>query len=52
MIREDMLAKMAIEHRASFYKTCQRCHPEEYCQQLLQRSLSISAAQSKRKSDE
>jgi uncharacterized protein involved in tolerance to divalent cations len=44
-----MLAKMAIEHRASFYKTCQRFHPYEYCQQ---RSLSLSVAQGNRKSED
>jgi hypothetical protein len=47
-----MLAKMAIEHRASFYKTCQRFHPNEYCQQLLQRSLSLSVAHGNRKSED
>lgn len=47
-----MLAKMAIEHRASFYERCQRFHLDEYCKQLLQRSLALSVAQGSRKSDD
>lgn len=47
-----MLAKLAIDYRVSFYKSCQRFHPGEYCQQLLQRSLSLSVAQGNRKNDD
>ena len=47
-----MLAKMAIEHRASFYERCQRFHIDEYCKQLLQRSMALSFAQGNRKSDD
>lgn len=40
------LAKLAIERRA-YYKNCQRFHPYWYCQQLLDRSVRLSNAQSK-----
>ena len=47
-----MLANMAIEHRASFYKTYQSFHPNEYSEQHLQHSLSFSVAQGNRRSDD
>jgi hypothetical protein len=39
-----MLAKLAIEHRASYYKNCFRFHSEEFCGQLLRRSVALSDA--------
>lgn len=42
-----MLAKMAVEHRDSYYKSCQRFYAYEYCGQLLRRSIALSNAQSK-----
>jgi ABC-type anion transport system duplicated permease subunit len=40
-----MLAKLAVEQRASYYKNCQRFNTYEYCSQLLQRSVALSNAQ-------
>jgi len=42
-----MLAKMALEQRDSYYKSCQRFYAYEYCGQLLRRSVELSNAQSK-----
>ncbi|AOS81404.1 hypothetical protein Q5W_21835 [Hydrogenophaga sp. PBC] len=44
-----ILAKMAIEHRDAYYKNCLRFHQQEYCGQLLQRSVALSNAQSESK---
>lgn len=40
-----VFAKIAIEHRDSYFKHCLRFHQQEYCDQLLQRSIDISNAQ-------
>jgi len=47
-----MLAKIAVDHRDSYYKNCQRFHPYEYCSQLLQRSVALSNAQSKKSNND
>lgn len=38
-------AKMAIEQRDSYYRSCERFYAHDYCQQLLWRSFELSTAQ-------
>jgi hypothetical protein len=40
-------AKLAIEHRDTYAKSCFKFHTEEYCQQLFNRSIQLSSVQSK-----
>jgi hypothetical protein len=44
----SLLAKTAVEQRDSYLKHCQRFYDFDYCKRLLERSIQISSAQSKK----
>jgi hypothetical protein len=46
-IAAPQLAQMAIQHRDSYWRSCQRFHPNDYCNALLTRSFQLSFAQQK-----